>query len=335
MPSEVRARLSTASNALSMRKVSSRNRSDALINFDVPAVKTVLQRVSLLGMLHERAGLPKPQADPRVGRAIVTLRKATARAVPAALPHSKRALRLHEVQHLIDACAASVREGGRMSWIGTRDRALLLAGFGSGRRRSEIARMNVEHLQYGTVRLSSGKSCKCIWWHLYALKGRVSERGDMPLLSIPLVGASRRSLADWLEILRLQGVVNGAVWRTLRRGKAIPRNRRIIGKRMEPEAITRIVKERAFQAAPKVLALPSSMTQEDKLLRYEAFADSIGSHSLRSGFITTGLDAGMNPLDLAKLTVHSSLDVFRIYDQRKIEGNPALGLMMKLKARGR
>lgn len=41
----------------------------------------------------------------------------------------------------------------------------------------------------------------------------------------------------------------------------------------------------------------------------------------------------MHPLDLSKLTAHSSLDAFRIYDQRKIERNPAIELMMRFKVR--
>ncbi len=333
MPESVKARLSALTPALSKRKVAARNRSDARIAHDVPAVKTVLQRVSLLGTLHERIGLPKPQADPRIGRALVTLRKSTARTVPAALPHSKRALRLHEFQGLLDACGIEARDGGRATWIALRDRALLLTGFGSGRRRSEIARMSIEHLQHGTVRLSSGRVCRCIWWHLYALKGRVSNRGDMPLLSLPLVGASRQALQAWLDILQAQGVDRGAVWRTLRRGKTIPKNRSIIGKALNPEAVIEIVQLRAYQAALRIFPELTKLPAEERESRSRAYADSIGAHSLRSGFITSGLDAGMHPLDLSKLTAHTSLDAFRIYDQRKIERNPALELMMRLKIR--
>lgn len=290
MPASVKERLAMLTPALSMRRVSKHNRSDARIATDVPAVKTVLQRVSLLGTLHERIGLPKPHADPRIARALITLRKATARTVPAALPHSKRALRLQEFQGLLDACGDDARKGGRTAWIALRDRALLLTGFGSGRRRSEIAQMNIEHLQHGMVRLSSGRACRCIWWHLYALKGRVSERGDMPLLSFPLVGASRQALLTWLEILQSQGIDRGAVWRSLRRGKTIPQNRRIVGKAIKPEAIIDIVRLRAYQGAARILPELAKLPEAERDDRARKYADSIGAHSLRSGFITSGLE---------------------------------------------
>lgn len=333
MPDDVKVRLLAKTPALRQRKVAGRNRSNALIENDVPAVKTVLQRVSLLGSLHERIGLPKPHEDPRIGRALFSLRKATARTVPAALPHSKRALPLTEFQGLLDACGIDARAGGRMVWLAQRDRALLLAGFGSGRRRSEIARMNIEDLQHGTVRLSTGKNCRCIWWHLYALKGRVSERGDMPLLSIPLVGVARKTLLEWLNILQSQGIDRGAVWRSLRRGKRIPRNRRIVGKGLNSQSIAEIVQQRAFQAAPMIFPEIGKLDAPEQEKHCRLYAESIGAHSLRSGFITAGLDAGMNPLDLAKMTAHSSLTSFRIYDQRKADRNPSLNLVMKLKIR--
>lgn len=330
MPAQVRERLGREAVHV-CRKVAKRNKSDARIDDDVPAIKTVLQRVSLLGTLHERMGLPKPHADQRIGRALTLLRKATARTVPAALPHSKHALRIEEFQGLLQACGHDIRSGGRKAWIALRDRALLLAGFGSGRRRSEISNMNIEHLQHGTVRLSTGRSCKCIWWHIYTLKGRVSDRGDMPLLSVPLIGAPRQALLTWLDILRDQGFDRGPVWRNMRNGKKIPRGRTILGKRLQPRSVARIVQERALQAAPRLFQDWKRLDASERSTRLNAYVESIGAHSLRSGFVTSGLEAGINPIDLAKMTVHSSLSSFRIYDQRKVERNAAVDMMLQLR----
>lgn len=333
MPAVLRETLLQSIPRIANRLVAGRNRSAMFIRGDVPAVKTVLQRVSLLGTLHERLGLPRPQSDQRIGRALTHLRKATARTVPAALPHSKRALRLDDVQAMLDACGEDIRCGGRSQWIATRDRALLLAGFGSGRRRAEIARMHVEHLQVGMVRLANGKQARCIWWHLYELKGRVSERGDTPLLSLPLVGPARVALTEWLHLLTIAGIERGAVWRSIRPGKSLRNVKILVSKPMPPEAITLMVKRRMENVMRKQLIDWKEEDYAELENHIRCYISSIGAHSLRSGFVTSSLDIGLRPDDIAKITAHSDPRSFRIYDQRGVEGNPAINVVNKLKLR--
>jgi len=333
MPDVVRAALLQAVPQAGHRRVSLRNDGAVEIDPDVPAVKTVIQRVSLLGTLHERMGLPRPQCDQRIGRTLAHLRRATARTAPAALPHSKLAIQLADVQAMLDGCSEEIRAGGRAGWIAMRDRALLLAGFGSGRRRAEIARMSLEHLQPGSVRLANGRKIRCIWWHLYELKGRVSERGDTPLLSLPLVGPARIALLSWLQLLTMAGIDKGSVWRTIRPGQRIRNVRTLVAKSMPPEAITTMVKRRMELVLRERL---SGLRNSDAAaidIQIQNHIKNIGAHSLRSGFITSSLEIGLRPDDIAKMSAHSDPRSFRIYDQRGLNGNPAINLIRSLKIR--
>ncbi|NJN63827.1 MAG: tyrosine-type recombinase/integrase [Acidobacteria bacterium] len=55
----------------------------------------------------------------------------------------------------------------------------------------------------------------------------------------------------------------------------------------------------------------------------EACIKGITSHSLRAGFVTTALERGMTPLDVARVTGHKRIEMVARYDRRNRWVNPA------------
>lgn len=313
------------------------------IEADVPALKTVQQRVSLLGTLHTLRGLPPPQdTDGRIRPQLVALGKAIRNTTQVALPLPKQAIEADEFQRLLDACHPA---GAVITLEGKRDQALLLATYGSGRRRSEVARLRQEHLRLGWMELSGGERVQGYWWDLYELKGRRSEQLGKPVLSVPLVGAAAEAMDAWLDVLKAAGHTTGPVWRTVYRARltkaeraAGEPEREVLGVPIKAEVVAMIVKRRAGEAllAERPDLQDDRRDDEEERSRKQAerdrlcteYAERLGAHSLRSGFSTSQIKAGVSAYDVMKMTGHTSLSSFRLYDQSGNENNPTLPNLM-------
>lgn len=347
MPDHVRQRLQRLEEAegtkvVGKRQVAKRagkqNRlhgTNVVIDEDVPALKTLQQRVSLLGTLHRLRGLPPPQdTDRRIRSYMVTVGKATEAILQAALPQSKRALDAAELQDLVKACRPDDQPA---TLEGKRDQALLLAAFSSGRRRSEVASLRMEHLELGQMTLPSGEVLLGYWWNIYKMKGKSAVDATKPLLTVPLVGAAAEAMDNWLDVLRAEGFREGPVWRRIYKKRltkaeiasgATPQE--VLGAGLRGEDVATIVKRRATQAL--LARRPELQDEDDPAVKQylEAFEEDVSAHSLRSGFITSQIQAGTTPLHVMKLTGHTSMSSFRIYDQSDNSSNPALVSLMQL-----
>ncbi|CAN7519582.1 tyrosine-type recombinase/integrase [Pseudoxanthomonas sp. LjRoot168] len=298
------------------------------IDADVPALKTIQQRVSLLGSLHTLRGLPTPQeVDGRIRPLLSALGKAVQRTTPAALPQSKKAIEAWDLQRMLATCGSHTLEGKR-------DQALLLATYSSGRRRSEVARMQLQHLRPGQMDLPDGQVILGYWWDLYEMKGKVSEKLGEPVHSVPLVGAAAEAMDAWLDALRLAGHKDGPVWRTVYKPRRLkshanrPLPSQVLGAAIRPELVATIVKQRALQAY--LIDHPEFGADEpEAAAARQAFMERIGAHSLRSGFSTSSIKAGVSAFDVMKMTGHTSISSFRIYDQSGNAKNPAIAELMQ------
>lgn len=307
---------------------------------DVPALKTLEHRLTLLSTLHRLRGLAPPaETDGRIRPMIRTVAKAVRAVASPALPRAKKAVTLGganegaaadpaalTLRQLVEACDPArdpaLPEGAavpRMSWQDRRDRAMLLvAFFAGGRRRSELASLRLEHLDHRPARLADGTATAAYWWRLYRLKGRVAESLDAPVLEVPIIGAAADALDDWLDVLRDAGHTTGPVWRSVylsRPKKGMP-SRETLGAPIPAEVLTAVLKDRARTALRW-----AGLADEERI---EAIVAKLGAHSLRSGFATSQLEAGVDPLAVASMTGHRSLESFRVYDQRENASNPSL-----------
>ena len=210
---------------------------------DTRALGTISRALVAIGQVHLDRGLRSPADDPDVRRVVKGIRRRL-----GATTTPKTALLSHDIQRMVTGLGDDARA--------IRDRALLLVGFASGLRRSEIASLDVEDLSFVeqgmVVTLRRSKTDQD------AVGRRLGiAHGSGEILCAVL------ALQVWLERAQL---ANGAVFRAITRGG------RITERRANERTVARVVKSAALRVGldPKLYA----------------------AHSLRSGCATSMGAAG-------------------------------------------
>ena len=184
---------------------------------------------------------------------------------------------------------------------GLRDRALLLVGFAGALRRSELAAIQVEHLELATrgFRLTLPLS-----------KGDRDGKGvtvALPLGTTELCPV--RALRRWQDAAGIAaGPLFRRIWIPPPRG-GVPRPPTVGTNPIDGRTVARIVQARAAAAGFDATAL--------------------GGHSLKRGAMTTGMDLGVHPSRLKRLGRHRSYAVMDEYLEHgdPFEGHPLSGLL--------
>ena len=150
-----------------------------------------------------------------------------------------------------------------------RDRALLLVGFACGFRRSEIVALNcedVERVRQGLI--------------ITLRRSKTDQEGAGRKVGIPF-GRTRHcpvlALDRWLAVARIEA---GPVFRP------VDRHGRVASERLSGEAVSLIVKERVAAA--------------------NIDPAGFSGHSLRAGFATSAVQAGVSTLKIRSQTGHAS-----------------------------
>lgn len=183
------------------------------------AHNTLVHRIAVLSKAHQLRELKNPCHNPKVRELLSRTRKAYAKR--GALPQKKDALTKDPLQAILATCDDSLR--------GQRDRALLLFGWASGgRRRSEIAEADFEHLKPVTE------------GYLYTLAhSKTNQSGlDQPENSKPVLGQAAEALRSWLEV---SGIIEGRIFRRVLKGGHL-------GSALSAAAVRDIVKSRCLAA---------------------------------------------------------------------------------------
>ena len=150
-----------------------------------------------------------------------------------------------------------------------RDRALLLIGFAGGFRRSEIVGLNVEDIEQVKQGLI-----------LHVRRSKTDQLGAGRKVGIPH-GRSRhcpvRAIDAWLAI---SGINHGPIFRPVNRHGHVEPDR------LSGEAVSRIIRTRLNQA--------------------DICSNGYSGHSLRSGFVTSAVQAGVSSWKIRQQTGHAS-----------------------------
>jgi integrase len=191
-----------------------------------------------------------------------------ARRILCQRPNQKTALRVVDLRAMVTAIGCSTP-------IGARNSALLLFGFASALRRSSLARLNLEDLDFRPrgilVRIYREKQDRVgLGRELAVPRGKHS-------ITCPV-----RALKRWI---RWRGDDDGPVFQRVVNGR--PNGKPILGNR-----ICQIIQESA-----ELVGLQGTF----------------GAHSLRSGLATEALENGCNEIAIAQQTGHASLESLRIY----------------------
>ncbi len=246
---------------------------------------TIRGRVAAIRRCALLEGVADPTADPYV--------QATIRGALKKLggePRRVEAATFPRIGELIDAIEnafvenvrAGKSRGREANFIRTRDRALVLLGFALGRRGSELARVDVEHIE----RRSDGIIVKIPWT-------KTNKTGEPEFVGIPAFHEHPlcpvRALDVWLHLAKIK---SGPVFVTLSpvRGRG--------GQRMRGEDISRR------------LAVVAANANLPGLWR---------SHSLRRGVVTSAEVLNVSRSRTRQLTGWRSERMFEVYASHDIK----------------
>lgn len=219
---------------------------------------------------------------------LVRTAAAGARRLLGTAPHKKAAATVDIIRELIDGLDRSTLQGKR-------DAAILLLGFCGAFRRSEIVALDVEDL---AETVSAGRAA-------YLVTIRHSKTDQENAGMVKGIFATRSKSLDPVAAvkayIKAAGIVSGALFRRIRRGDHIQ------AARISNQTVALIIKAAAERA---------NITAD------------LSGHSLRSGFITSALDAGASERSIMNQSGHKSVTVMRGYQQRRdaLADNAASGL---------
>jgi integrase len=203
-------------------------------------------------------------------------------------PRRKRAVTVSILRKMLTAIPDDLR--------GRRDRAILLAGWATAMRRSELAALRVEDVtftDYGA--------------RILIPKSKTDQEGEGQFVQLERAGDAGlcpvTALRNWLTA---GGITSGAVFRgvDMLTGK--------LGDGITGRQIARIVKDAAERVGES--------------------AHAFAGHSLRSGFVTSALAAGAGEMDVMEQTRHTSTKMLQVYSRQEGKGaRRALKAMLSAK----
>ena len=228
-------------------------------------VTTVERRCYGAAYVHKKRGLPSP-FTPEVRSIIIGAQRLTG--------EQPRQMRPLTVAQLSEICG---QLGKERTTIAIRDRAIMLLGFASALRRSNIAALLVSDIKFGAEGMT-----------IQVRREKQDQTGRGRLIGLPrgkhVATDPCRAMEAWLA---LRGGGPGPLF--VRLDTARPRGRSAL----TPVAIWLIVKR-----CVRKIGL-------DPLL--------YGAHSLRAGLVTEAVERGVNELVIAAQTGHRSLACLRRY----------------------
>ena len=223
------------------------------------AASTIRRRLAGIGEAHKHAGVPNPCMDPLVKQVL----KGVRRQIGVAPKHRKTGLSTADVRAIIEGL-----DGTRM--IDVRDKALLLVGFATALRRSELVALDVEDIENHPEGL--------LVWRRRS-KTDQESRGHRIEVAYGdhVVTCPVRAYRTWLEEAQIAA---GPVFRSVNRHGSIGE------RRLSDRSVADIIKRHVVR------------------LGYDT-AEYAG-HSLRRGFATETARNGASERTIASTTGHTT-----------------------------
>jgi site-specific recombinase XerD len=223
---------------------------------------TLGRRLAAIRHAHRLAGLEPPTDGERVRATMRGIRRCC-----GAAPVKKAPATADKV------IAMGVMADGRLASL--RDRALLLLGFASAMRRSELVALDVGDIEETPDGL-----------RVTIHRSKTDQEGRGAMIAVPrgTMACPVAALKAWLEAA---GITAGAVFRPIAKGG------RVQDFRLSDRSVAAIVKA----CATRVGLDPRQYS----------------GHSLRSGFLTSAAARGASMLRMADQSRHKSMDVLRGY----------------------
>ena len=241
------------------------------------AVPTLRRYVSAISAVHIAEGLEDPTKAAIIASLIdgISRARGTASKAKAALSPGDLA-----------AIVAALPE----TRIGARDRAIILLGFAAALRRSELAALDLEDLDF------SGAGVE-----IMIRASKTDQRRAGQRVVVPNGGAlcPVRAIRRWLE---MSGLADGPVFRRISRGD------RVLEPRLSGQGIATAIKRAGENAGFD--------------------PETLGGHSLRAGFVTEAAGRGETAFRIMATTRHRSTESLKAYIRPSGDGESgAIGLL--------
>jgi integrase len=241
------------------------------------ATSTLRRRLVAISQAHRAAGhLPSPTQAESVRRTIAGLARTR-----GSRPRQVTPIRLATLKAMLEATPEDVL-------LAVRDRALLLLGFASGMRRSELSGLDVSDLTF----VEEGVD-------VLIRRGKTDPTGAGRTIGIPRGRHAETcpvlALQHWLLLAEL-GRKEPLFPRTLPTGRSPgkrPRRHPLAPGRLNPQGVARVVQRAARRAGLD--------------------PTEVAGHSLRSGFATEAAAQGAPERAIMRQTGHRSLEMVRRY----------------------
>lgn len=216
---------------------------------------TVDRRLAGVRAAHREAGLDAPTGHPLVTK----LRKGMRNLVGVAPPNAKSPALAEIVLRMADALPASS--------AGARDRALLLFGYASALRRSELVGIDLDHLTF------DGDGVRVL-----LPRSKTDQVGAGQLVGVAATGQPTCPVAALRAWISAAGLGSGAVFRSVSKSDLV------LERRLSAHSVALVVKRAAALAGFD----PSSFS----------------GHSLRAGLVTQAFANGAAAEDIMRHTRH-------------------------------
>lgn len=224
---------------------------------------TLNRRLAAIKFFHEAQGLPSPTTHKGVSATLKGIRRTLGTA-----PEKKAAATIDTLYQLLARIDTKTTTGKR-------DKALILLGFAGAFRRSELAALQVNDIEF----VSEGL-------RVTIRQSKTDQEGQGQQIAIPQ--GKLKVVTALQDYLQATGIQSGAVFRSFKKGGAI----------MSESAIS----DRTVADLVKKYVLLAGLNPEQ-----------FAGHSLRSGFITSAAEAGANLFKIMDVSRHKSVQTVKGY----------------------
>jgi len=238
------------------------------------APATIQRRLVALNVWHQQHEHLSPVSNAKVKRVLAGICRTVGT--------KQRSVKPLVRDDLISVLAAVERQ---KPMVVARDSALLLLGFASALRRSNLVTIKVEHITYHKDGID-----------IFIPRSKTDSQGKGRVLSVPQALGDKcpvKALAHWLAV---SGIESGYIFRSVSKHGHVGLEKLDVG------SVGRIVK--------RAVALSGRDASE------------YSSHSGRAGFVTSAAMAGMPTFQIASVTDHKGIQslqkYMRVIEQRRI-----------------
>lgn len=259
--------------------------SETIVNYindlaDYAKANTISRRISAISENYNASGMAlNPCINPLVKNALRGIRR-----LKGTFQQGKTPILLEDLEDIFEAMSHLEVPDIQIM----RDKAILLIGFMGAFRRSEIAALTVEHLNFSQQGLE-----------IFVASSKADQEGHGAIVAIPYIPNSQfcavTAMRNWLDYAKIK---DGPVFRGFTKTMGLRKTA------ISDKSIADIVKKYVT-----LIGLDPNM---------------YGAHSLRHGFATTAASYGVEERNIMRQTRHHSVNMVRRYinEANKFVDNP-------------